>query len=94
MPDVRLALFAEDMLFWGCFRVSFSSLFGPLNALCEVFGWLWACLEAQKLIFEGLALTLEVHGVTLAVFELQFSSPWGHLGSCGIDFGVSWISKG
>ena len=45
----------------------------------RTFGASWADLGAQKLIFEGLALTLEVAGVTLAVFELQFSSPWGHL---------------
>ena len=37
-------------------------------------------MGAYGLTFEGLGLTLEVHGVTLGAFELQFSSPWGHLG--------------
>ncbi len=47
--------------------------------------------------FEGLGLTLEAHGVTLGAFELQFSSPWGHLGvilvAIGSIFGVSWMLK-
>ena len=40
-----------------------------------------------------LGLTLEAHGVTLGVFELQFSSPWGNLGSYWLDFRVSWMFK-
>ncbi len=37
-------------------------------------------MGAHGLTFEGLGLTLEAHGVTLGAFELQFRSPWGHLG--------------
>ena len=50
-------------------------------------------MGAYGLTFEGLGLTLEAHGVTLGAFELQFSSPWGHLGSYGLDFGVSRMLK-
>ncbi len=54
---------------------------------------LWADLGAYGLTFEGLGLTLEAHGITLGAFELQFSSPWGHLGSYWLGFGVSWVLK-
>ncbi len=54
--------------------------FGPCSALWAYFWSLWADLGAYGLTFEGLRLTLEAHGVTLGAFELQFSSPWGHLG--------------
>ena len=49
-------------------------------ALWAYFLGLWVDLGAHGLAFEGLRLTLEAHGVTLGAFELQFSSPWGHLG--------------
>ena len=45
------------------------------------------------LIFERLALVWEVHRAMSVVFELQLSDPWGHFGSCRIDFGVSWMLK-
>ena len=48
---------------------------------------------AYGLTFEGLGLTLEAHGDTLGTFELQLSSPWGYLGSFGLDFGVSRMLK-
>ena len=50
-------------------------------------------MGAYGLTFEGLGLTLEAHGVTLGAFELQFSSPWGHLGRYLLDFGVSRMLK-
>ncbi len=45
-----------------------------------IFVGLWADLGAHGLTFEGLRLTFEAHGVTSGAFELQWSSPWGHLG--------------
>ena len=69
------------------------SAFGPWNALWANLWCLWADLGVHGLLFEGLGLTLEVHGVTLGASELQFSSPWGHLGSYGLDFGSSWMLK-
>jgi len=75
------------------FGVRFSVLFGIWNTLWANLWCLWANLGAHRLIFEGLGLTLEAHGVTLGAFELQFSTPWGHLGSYGLDFGVSGMLK-
>ncbi len=51
---------------------------GVLSGL--IFRGLWVNLGAHGLTVEGLGLTLEAHGVTLGAFELQFSSPWSHLG--------------
>ncbi len=70
------------------------SAFGPCNTLWAHFWCLWADLGAHRLIFEGLGLTLEVHGVTLGAFELQFSSPWGHLGVILAAIGSIWGSLG
>ncbi len=53
---------------------------GRCSALWAHSWSLWANLGAYGLTFEGLGPTLEAHGVTLGAFELQFSSPWGHLG--------------
>ena len=50
-------------------------------------------MGAHGLAFEGLGQTLEVHEVTLGAFKLQFSSPWGRLGSYWLDLGVSWLLK-
>ena len=60
--DSRRLMMIGDGDFRSCLDVEV--LFG------NVFWWL-----AQKFIFEDLALALEVPGVTLPVFELQFSSP-------------------
>ena len=76
---MRLITFAESMCFM-LFCVIFSVLFGPWNTLWANLWCLWADLGVHRLLFEGLGLTLEVHGVTLGASELQFSSPWGHLG--------------
>ena len=55
-------------------------------------------MGAHGLTFEGLRLTLEAHGVTLGAFELQFSSPWGHLGvilvAIGSMLGSLWLDRG
>ncbi len=58
----------------------FSVLFVPWSTLGAHVWGLWVDLGAHGLTFEGLGLTLEAHGITLGAFELQFSSPWGHLG--------------
>ncbi len=67
------------------------------NAFWADFWSLWADLGAYGLTFEGLGLTLEAHGVTLGAFELQFSSPWGHLGvilaAIGLILGSLGCSK-
>ncbi len=61
---------------------------------CYVFSDFWCFWDPEVLfglifgasrltwrpMFAGLGLTLEAHGVSLGAFELQFSSPWGHLG--------------
>ena len=57
-------------------------------------GRLWGDLGTHGLIFEGLGLTLEAHGITLGAFELQFSSPWGHLGVILAAIGSIWGSLG
>ena len=71
-------MFAESMCFM-LFGVRFSVLFGPWNTLWANLWCLWADLGVHRLLFEGLGLTLEVHGVTLGAFELQLT--WVILGS-------------
>ena len=72
-------MFAESMCFM-LLGVRFSAFFGTWNTLWANLWCLWADLGVHRLLFEGLGLTLEVHRVTLGASELQFSSPWGHLG--------------
>ena len=86
-------MFAESMCFM-LFGVRFSVLFGPWNTLWANLWCLWADLGVHRLLFEGLGLTLEVHGVTLGASELQFSSPWGHLGVILAAIGSIWGSLG
>ncbi len=82
-------MFAESMCFM-LFGVRFSVLFGTWNTLWDNLWCLWADLGVHRLLFEGLGLTLEAHGVTLGAFELQFSSPWGYLGVILAAIGSIW----
>ncbi len=84
---VKAIAFGESMLFF-----VYSFLFG--GVLWDPFWSLLTNSRACGLTFEGLGLTLDAHGVTLWAFELQFSSPWGHLRVILAPIGSIWVALG
>ena len=84
MYDLLMIMFAESICFV-LFLLYFQCFWDPDILFGLFFG-------ASGLTWGPIG-TLEGHGVSLGAFELQFSSPWGHLGSYLLDFGVSRMLK-
>ena len=77
-------------MFFVLYLCDFQCFLYPEVLLGPIFGASGLTRGPMGLTFEGLGLTLEAHGITLGAFELQFSSPWGHLGIILVAIGSIW----